>query len=53
MEEERQARARTPQPRVPVVSRPTAARTNYMVEMVRVLSTSSGAPGGSLENTRR
>lgn len=53
MEEERQARARIPEPRVPVVSRPTAARTNYMAEMVRVLSTSSVAAGASLENAGR
>lgn len=39
MEEERQARARVPEPRVPVVSRPTAARTQHMAEIAKTLST--------------
>lgn len=39
MEEERQARARAPEPRVPVVSRPTAARTQHMAEIAKTLST--------------
>lgn len=39
MEEARQARAKTPEPRVPVVSRPTAARTQHMAEIARALST--------------
>lgn len=39
MEEERQARAKVPEPRVPVVSRPTAARTQHMAEIARTLST--------------
>lgn len=38
MEEERQARARVPEPRVPVVSRPTAARTQHMAEIAKTLS---------------
>ena len=38
MEEERQARARAPEPRVPVVSRPTAARTQHMAEIAKTLS---------------
>lgn len=39
MEEERQARARAPEPRVPVVSRPTAARSQHMAEIAKTLST--------------
>lgn len=39
MEEARQARAKTPEPRVPVVSRPTAARTQHMAEIAKALST--------------
>lgn len=39
MEEERQARARTPEPRVPVVSRPTAARTQHMADIAKALPT--------------
>ncbi len=38
MEEERRARARVPEPRVPVVSRPTAARTQHMIEIAKTLS---------------
>lgn len=39
MEEERQARARAPEPRVPVVSRPTAARTQHMADIAKELPT--------------
>lgn len=47
MEEERQARARPPDPRVPIVSRPTAARTQHMAETAKTISTrnSSGNSG--------
>lgn len=38
MEEERLARARAPEPRIPVVSRPTAARTQHMAEIAKTLS---------------
>ncbi|CAB1120454.1 unnamed protein product [Ectocarpus sp. CCAP 1310/34] len=39
MDEERQARARAPEPRVPVVSRPTAARSQHVAEIAKTLST--------------
>lgn len=51
MEEERQARGKLPGPRVPVVSRPTAARTNHMTERARVIAAGDSgiaAEGGHL-----
>lgn len=39
LEEERESRARTPEPRIPIVSRPTAARTQHMAELAKTLST--------------
>lgn len=37
-EEEKIARAKPPEPRIPVVSRPTAARSSHMVEVAHLLS---------------
>lgn len=51
MEEERQAREKLPDPRVPVVSRPTAARTHHMAARARsIVADRSGiaAEGGRL-----
>ena len=43
MEEERQARARQAEPRVPLVSRPTAARTQHMADLATELSSRSNS----------
>lgn len=43
MEEERQARNRLAEPRVPLVSRPTAARTQHMADLATALSSRSNS----------
>lgn len=43
MEEEKQARARVSDRRIPVVSRPTNARTNHMAEVARARSMTGGS----------